>query len=265
MAVIHRQGYTVRKAEQVIHPDYETREQELRRHWWAITGLLVAHQMLADVCPSVAAGRARLALAVRENEFTVNHQGVSLRILLAECFTCPDPEPLEPIMPADPAEAEIVHAAALNTLGRLRYYAEHDPHLRGLVEEFDGAVATGLHIPSGDVAARTRTEPAPTEQEREFEELLSQSSLGTPGARALTERARDDQNSQDHLIVRRVFTKAVDDLYADQGWDGTVEMLAALPGHFLRQVRLVLADVAGITHEAQRQRPRPTDPAPDPS
>lgn len=264
MAVIHRQGYVCRKADQVIHPDHETERQVLERHLWQMRGLVVAHQMLADVCPSVAAGRARLALAVRPCEFTVDHRPLDLRILLAECFTCPDPEPLEPIMPTDPAEAEIVHAAAMNTIGRLRYYAQHDPHLRGLVEEFDAAVATGLvGVPPGDVAARTGTEAAPTEQEREFEELLSGSSLGTPGARALIERARDDESSQDRLIVRRVFTRAVDDLYADEGWDGTVEMLASLPGHFLRQVRLVLADIAGITSEAQRRRPRPTDPAPD--
>lgn len=263
MVVIHRQGYVCRKADQVIHPDHETERQVLERHMWQIRGLLVAHQMLADVCPSVAAGRARLALAVRPCEFTVDHRPLDLRILLAECFTCPDPEPLEPIMPTDRAEAEVVHAAALNTIGRLRYYAEHDPHLRGLVEEFDGAVATGLGITPGDVATRTGTEIDPTKEEREFDELLAQSSLGSPGARALTERARDDQNSQDRLIVRRVFTRAVDDLYADRGWDGTVEMLAALPGHFLRQVRLVLADVAGMTSEAQAARPRPTDPAPE--
>jgi hypothetical protein len=182
MATIHRQAYTARKADQVIHPDHETSRQVLERHWWAITGLLTAHQMLADACPTVAAGRARLRLAVRENEFTVNHRPVHLRILLAECHSCPDPEPLEPIMPSDRKEAEIIHAAALNTLGRVRYYAQHDPYLRGLMDEFDGAVATGLGITPGDVPTRSGTEVLPNEQDREFERLLEESSLGSPGA-----------------------------------------------------------------------------------
>lgn len=262
MATIHRQGYTARKADQMIHPDHETPRQRLERHWWSITGLLTAHRMLADTCPEVAAGRARMRLAVRDAEFTVRHRPVSLRILLAECHSCPDPEPLEPIMPSDRQEAEVVHAAALHTLGRLRYHAQNDPHLRGLMDEFDAAVASGLGIPPGDVPARTGTEALATEPERAFEQLMQDSSLGAPAAQALRERA-DDDGSYDAALVRRVLDRAVADLYADRGREASVELLVALPGHILRQVRLLLGDLAGITQQAQARRPHPADPAPD--
>lgn len=173
----------------------------------------------------------------------------------------PDPDSLEPIMTTDPAEAEVVRAAAMNTIGRLRYYAQHDPHLRGLVEEFDAAVATGLTgVPPGDVAARTHTEPAPTEQEQEFEALLEASSLGSPAAKALRERA-PEKGSLDAALVRTVFDRAL--RYADRDWEGLVELLMAAPSHVLRQVRLTLADIAGIASEAQRRALQPAEPAPD--
>jgi hypothetical protein len=156
----------------------------------------------------------------------------------------------------------ITHAAALSTLGRLRYYAQDDPHLRGLVEEFDSAVAAALDIPPGDVAARTGTEAAPTEQEREFAELLEASSLGSPRAKALRERT--DWGSMGDYVVRRVFGRALADLRADGGWEGSVELLASLPGCVTRQVRAALVDIAGITSEAQRRRAQRAEPAPSP-
>lgn len=258
MPVIHRQGYTVRKAEKVLHT--ETRRQTLTRHWWAIRGLLVAHQSLADVCPSVAAGRARLALAVRDAEFTVEHRPVSLRILLAECFTCPDPDPLEPIMPTDPQEAEVTYAAALNTLARLRHYAAYDPHLRGVMGEFDQAVASGLGIEPAAVAARTRTEPAPTAREEAFEELLKASSLGQT-FQVMRERSPDD-GSFDAIALRLFFDRALADLYAERDGEASVELLSGLSGHIHQQVRLVLGGLAEIAERAQALRPRTSDPAP---
>lgn len=250
MAAVHRQAYVCRKADQVIHPDRETPRQILERHWWEMRGLVEARRLLADQCPQLASGRdLPMRLAIRENEFTVNHRPLHLRILLAACDTCPDPHPLEPIMPADREEAEVVHAAALNTLGRLRYYAQHDSHLRGLMEEFDGAVATGLGITPADVPARTGTEPLPSDRDREFERLLGESSLGAPHARA----ARD--SVLDEALVRRLVDRTLADLHDDdRGLNGAVEMLAALPGHFLRQVRLALVDLAEATHRAQARR-----------
>jgi hypothetical protein len=214
VVAIHKQGYTCRKADQVIHPDHETPRQVLERHLWEMRGLVVARGMLAEQCPSVAAGRARLRLAVRENEFTVNHRPVHLRILLAECFTCPDPEPLEPIMPTDPAEAELVHAAALNTLGRLRYYAQTDPNLRGLMEEFDAAVGTGLDIPPVDVAARTSTEPLASEEDQELDRLLEatlppstpqgRAQVATGAAIAALKHLEQGHPDQAEAVIRRL-------------------------------------------------------------
>ncbi|MFF9265900.1 hypothetical protein [Streptomyces longwoodensis] len=254
MVTVHRQPYVCRPADQVIHPDHETRRQVLERHYWEVTALMAARRLLAEQCPQVAAGRdLPMRLAVRENEFTVHHRPLHLRILLAACDTCPDPEPLEPIMPTDPAEAEIVHAAALNTLGRLRYYAQTDPHLRGLVEEFDGAVAAGLGIPADQVADRTHTTPAPTDREAEFERLLEGSSLA----------ALADDESVDPAMVRDVMNLAVTYLHSEQGRDGSVRLLASVPDPIVRQVRTALVDLAGVLREAQDRAPRPADPAPD--
>ncbi|PWI16024.1 hypothetical protein DI272_19010 [Streptomyces sp. Act143] len=63
----------------------------VRRQWWDVRSLVAIWYRLADRCPHVAAGIALVRVAVRENEFTVDHRGVHLRHLIAACPVCPDP------------------------------------------------------------------------------------------------------------------------------------------------------------------------------
>jgi hypothetical protein len=63
----------------------------LRRQWWDIRGLLAIWYRLAGRCPHIIDATAPVRIAVRENEFTVQHQAVHLRHLIAACPVCPDP------------------------------------------------------------------------------------------------------------------------------------------------------------------------------
>lgn len=67
----------------------EPRQAWLRRQWWAVRSLIAIWYQMADRCPRVADGTATLKVAVRENEFTMDHQGVNLRTLYALCPACP--------------------------------------------------------------------------------------------------------------------------------------------------------------------------------
>jgi hypothetical protein len=67
----------------------EPRRDWLRRQWWAVRSLIAIWYRLADRCPHVADGTATLKVSVRENEITLDHQGVNLRFLYALCPSCP--------------------------------------------------------------------------------------------------------------------------------------------------------------------------------
>jgi hypothetical protein len=85
----------------------------LRRQWWAVRSLIEISFRLADRCPHVADGTAALMVFVRENEITVDHQGVNLRILYALCPSClpalgsdlPRDEITSAAVPARPTES----------------------------------------------------------------------------------------------------------------------------------------------------------------
>lgn len=99
MVTVHREAFVCPKADARTHPDHESAESVLRRHWWAISSMLTVRARLARRCPEVAAGRAPESLVIREGEFTVAHRPVSLRILLAACPLCPDDPPEKPMEP----------------------------------------------------------------------------------------------------------------------------------------------------------------------
>lgn len=260
MAVVHRENFICMKADGYLHPDHETRRQLLTRHYYAITSTLAMRGRMAGYCPEIRDGSARMALVVRECEFTIDHRPVSLRILLAECRTCPDPEPLEPLMHPDPATAEIIYAAGLTALGRLRYYAENDGHLEQIIAEFDQTVAGALDISLDAVAGLTATTPAPTEDEAAFDKLLDASSLGPlppPGQRVHAQ--------QKHACA--AISSALR-LIRDGDHAAAVRALAGTPRGITSRIRPLLAELLHVLAAAEQEnrQPPPTltgDPAVD--
>lgn len=123
-----------RKADGYISPGLlpcESGEQPaawLRRQWWAVRGLVAMWYRLAERCPHVEAGVAAVALGMRENELTIEHQGVHLRYVIAVCPSCPsDPTPDEQVRARQRREREIAEPSSCGEcgIGRRQHAAGH--------------------------------------------------------------------------------------------------------------------------------------------
>jgi hypothetical protein len=252
--VIHRENFVCLKADGYIHPDHETSASVVRRHCYAISSLLAVRAKMAAYCPSVAASyrpplhsasAPREHLAIREGEFTVEHRPMSLRILLVECFVCPDPEPLEPIVNPDPAAAEVIAAAAASALGELRYLAEIDGYNAAVLARHDTAVADALGIDAAAVPALTGTTRHLTKEHAEFERLLDTSSLG-PARGTLTEQQRGQRGAARISLNRimREMDAAQDDDAA--GLAQALDVIRAMPMGIRTAVRPLLLDLVKL-------------------
>lgn len=116
-----------RKADGYISPGLlpcESGEQPaawLRRQWWAVRGLVAMWYRLAERCPHLEAGIAAVRIALRENEVTIDHQGVHLRFVLAACPSCPsDPRPDEQVRAERRQAREIAEPSSCGRCGIAR-------------------------------------------------------------------------------------------------------------------------------------------------
>jgi len=110
------------------HESGEPVREWLRRQWWEVRGLVAMWHRLAARCPHVELGAAGVYTYVREAEFTIEHQAVALRFVVAACRVCPsDTTPDEERRARLRYEREIAEPSSCGDcgIGRRRHAAGH--------------------------------------------------------------------------------------------------------------------------------------------
>lgn len=100
----------------------------LGRQWWEVRGLVAMWYRLAGRCSHIEAGAAGVYTYVRDAEFTIAHQAVSLRFVAAACRVCPsDTTPDEERRALLRYEREIAEPSSCGEcgIGRRQHAAGH--------------------------------------------------------------------------------------------------------------------------------------------
>lgn len=110
------------------HESGEPARAWLLRQWWEVRGLVAMWHRLAERCPHVELGAAGVYTYVRECEFTIEHQAVALRFVVAACRVCPsDTTPDEERRARLAYEREIAEPSSCGDcgIGRRQHAAGH--------------------------------------------------------------------------------------------------------------------------------------------
>lgn len=87
--IVRKYPYVCPKAEW----DGVSEQTRGRRLYWSMRSLAAAYLIMAQACPGVATGAARMRLSIVPAMFTVNYRPVAQRVLISACYCCPTAAP----------------------------------------------------------------------------------------------------------------------------------------------------------------------------